>query len=34
MEFINEIYKLSRKFYVDYGTCREILTNEKEAIIA
>lgn len=31
MEFINEIYKLSRKFYTDYGTFREILTNEKRS---
>lgn len=31
MEYINEIYKLSTKFYTEYKTCKEILTNEKRS---
>lgn len=31
MDYIQEIYKLSTKFYKDYGSYKEILTNDKRS---
>ena len=31
MNYINEIYTLSKAFYISYNNCKEILTNEKRS---
>lgn len=31
MDYINEIYTLSKAFYISYNNCKEILTNEKRS---